>query len=214
MSKKRQANRAKKRKRNKRIAQARKDGMKTYTGQKHLSHRKFTDAQLANSICPYVLGSFQKQEDFELAIREIAEATAVEDKGLPLPRPVFILMCKPLLETPQNNMNTVFTIFQKYSRFTLPVIILFTPEKFIPGGIDDKDKKEIAALINYVLLKSFSEPSFFEDMQAQLIEKLQFRAEVENISESEVEDFYNHLQLLRNFKSHAITTLTRIGDNR
>ena len=205
MAKNRQAFRKKRRKRIKSIAKASIEAMETYSGKNvnRSSLQGLTEADIANSPSLYLLHGNTKQEDFEIGLREIGEATAVEDKGHIVPRPIFILMSKPLPDSTQNSMKIAETILKTYSPFNFIVCITFTPEKFFKGGIDFKNDKDTSAIITYILYQSIRQEGFLEHIQEGLLRQLKFRAEVENISESEYEDFLGNLQMLDALKAQA-----------
>lgn len=205
MAKNRQAFRKRRRKRIKSIAKASIDGMKTYSG-KDVNRsflQEWTETDIANSPSVYFLFGNEKQEEFEIGLREIGEATAVEDKGHIVPRPIFILMSKPLPDSTQNSMKIAETILKKYSPFNFIVCITFTPEKFFKGGIDLKNDKDISAIIAYVLYGSIRREGFLEHIKEGLFRQLKFRAEIENTSESEYEDFLSNFQMLDALKAQA-----------
>lgn len=205
MAKNRQAFRKKRRKRIKSIAKASIEGMKTYGG-KNVSPsflQGWTEADIAYSPSVYFLFGNEKQEDFEIALREIGEATAVEDKGHIVPRPIFILMSKPLPDSTQNSMKITETILKTYSPFNFIVCITFTPEKVFKGRIDFKNDKDTSAVITYIFYNSIRREGFLEHIQEGLFRQLKFRAEIENISESEYEDFLGNFQMLDALKAQA-----------
>ena len=162
MAKNRQAFRKKRRKRRKSIAKASIEGMKTYSGKdvNRSSLQGWTETDIANSPSLYFLSGNEKQEDFQIGLREIGEATAVEDKGHIVPRPIFILMSKPLPDSTQNSMKIAETILRKYSPFNFIVCITFTPEKFFKGGIDFKNDKDVPAMITCILYQSIRQEEF------------------------------------------------------
>ena len=208
MSKSRQAIRKRRRKREKRKAKAILAGAETYSGKKGISVPDVTDSQIANSITPYLLSTFKTEAEFHLGIREIGEATEAEDKeGLIVPRPIFILMAKPLLDTQEKCMQTVSTIFKKYSPFNLPVTITFTPDKFVKGGLDTKNKKDLYLTMHALLFRAITSDGYVEHLEATLCEMLKVRAEVENVSQSEYEDFWTEITKLYEFRSFATRVL-------
>ena len=205
MAKNRQAFRKKRRKRIKSIAKATVKGMKTYSGKDvdRSSLQGWTEADIAYSPSVYLLHGNEKQEEFQIGLREIGEATAVEDKGHIVPRPIFILMSKPLPDSTQNSMKIAETILKTYSPFNFIVCITFTPEKIVKGGIDFKNDKDAPAIITYILYQSIRQEGFLEHIQEGLFRQLKFRAEIENISESEYEDFLGNFQMLDALKAQA-----------
>ena len=85
--------------------------MQTYGGKNvnPSSLQGWTEADIANSPSMYLLCGNEKQEEFEIGLREIGEATAVEDKGHIVPRPIFILMSKPLPDSTPNSVKAPIT---------------------------------------------------------------------------------------------------------